>query len=181
MGALCPPGAHSAPATTTSPGVTGAAWCSSAAPKKRSPLAGPRTSPPPRQLPGHCSVLQQGQARRPVLPSHFPRALPGKVLRAKGSWLCRSQQSSHFAWQDSSFLEEDSESHSSRGRAWCPSCLFKPSCKHQLCLLTLKSTLLCGTQRQARESPSCKVPPGLTAHTARGERGVSGLASYPRS
>lgn len=49
--------------------------------------------------------------------SASPGTRVGTVLGAKSSWLCRSQQSSEFAWHCHSFLREDNESLSSQGRA----------------------------------------------------------------
>lgn len=67
----------------------------------------PPASTAPRPLPsaaaGTCA--QTGAARALPCRGHLPHAQPGKVLRAKGSWLCRSQQRSRFAWQHSSFRE----------------------------------------------------------------------------
>lgn len=139
------------------------------------------TAPRPLLCAAAGTSAQTSAARALPCQGHFPHAQLSKVLRAEGSWLCRLHRSSPFAWQQSSFLGEDNESHSSKGRAWRPSCLFKPSCKHRLCLLTQNSTPLRRMRRQGRDSPSCQVPPVLTARTAGEERGVSGVASYPRS
>lgn len=147
MGPLCPPGPHSAPATATSPSMAGAARCSSAAPRKCLPLAGPQTG-----LPAPSTALCRAGDGRPTGIAgwgHRPRHSRARCLKL----------GAHGFAGPSKGL-----SRSREGRTRRPACLFKPSWKPRLRLPAPSSAA------GSHGEPQLRGAAVLTAHGGEGGR-----------